>query len=215
MYDIWLIVSIILIIYIVRCFYCLLFPYIPNKVSNNNVNKTIKTMIILGSGGHTAEMLVLLKTLNRKRYQPLLYVHADTDVTSKSRMIKAETDQNNQKNIQFISIPRSREVKQSYFTSIFTTIYSFFYGIYVFLKYRPQLLIVNGPGTCVPLCITVFLLRVFFFYPCPIIFVESFCRVDTLSLTGYILYFIASKFIVMWPKLALKYKRCQYIGRLC
>lgn len=48
-----------------------------------------------------------------------------------------------------------------------------------------------------------------------IIYVESAARVKTLSLTGKILYLIADRFFVQWPKLLEKYKYAEYIGRLC
>jgi beta-1,4-N-acetylglucosaminyltransferase len=37
-----------------------------------------------------------------------------------------------------------------------------------------------------------------------IIFVESFCRVQSLSMTGKILYYVADRFIVQWPGLQEK-----------
>jgi len=48
----------------------------------------------------------------------------------------------------------------------------------------------------------------------PVVFVESVCRVKTLSMTGLLLYLIADVFIVQWPQLALKYRLTTYIGRL-
>ena len=75
---------------------------------------------MLGSGGHTGEMLSLLKHFNRARYCPLTYVRAVTDSTSEVRIRAAEEAQDNLKNVRFCHIPRSREVGQSYFTSIFS-----------------------------------------------------------------------------------------------
>lgn len=36
-------------------------------------------MILLGSGGHTTEMLMMLKTLNVKRYDQVVFVVASSD----------------------------------------------------------------------------------------------------------------------------------------
>ena len=49
---------------------------------------------------------------------------------------------------------------------------------------------------------------------CDIIFVESICRVSTLSMSGNILYHLklANKFYVHWNDLVLKYPRCLYLG---
>jgi beta-1,4-N-acetylglucosaminyltransferase len=53
-----------------------------------------------------------------------------------------------------------------------------------------------------------------------ICFVESFCRVDSLSLSGRLLMMasavgLCEHFLVQWPQLAAKYPRATYIGRLC
>ena len=48
---------------------------------------------------------------------------------------------------------------------------------------------------------------------CKIVFVESLCRVQTLSLTGKILQYFADEVLVQWPDLALKYPRTKYIGK--
>lgn len=50
--------------------------------------------------------------------------------------------------------------------------------------------------------------------PVSIIFIESWCRVKYLSLTGKILYFLVDRVIVHWQELAIKYKKCQYLGNI-
>lgn len=67
-------------------------------------------------------------------------------------------------------------------------------------------------GTCVPLCLVAFVYKLFGVMNTEIIFVESFCRVQKLSLTGRILYHIADKFIVLWPDLVHNYPRAEYLG---
>ena len=46
----------------------------------------VRTMIVLGSGGHTAEMLTLLQGLDFRLYGPREYVLATTDHTSAQRV---------------------------------------------------------------------------------------------------------------------------------
>lgn len=85
----------------------------------------IRTMVILGSGGHTAEMLSVLDLLPRDRFAPLLFVRAATDSTSEARARRREEDKGNRANCQFLAIPRSREVRstrsQRYSTQSATT----------------------------------------------------------------------------------------------
>lgn len=63
-----------------------------------------------------------------------------------------------------------------------------------------------------PVCFSAFLLRVLGIADARIIYVESFCRVDKLSLSGKLLYHIADRFIVQWPQLLSQYKRAEYLG---
>ena len=49
-----------------------------------------RTMVILGSGGHTAEMLCLLQHIDRRRCVPLIYVRAKTDISSEVRIRQME-----------------------------------------------------------------------------------------------------------------------------
>lgn len=42
-------------------------------------SKKVKTVIVLGSGGHTAEMMMVVKNLRTEVYSPRLYVLANTD----------------------------------------------------------------------------------------------------------------------------------------
>ena len=46
-------------------------------------------------------------------------------------------------------------------------------------------------------------------------FVESFARVQALSLTGKLLYPLADRFVVQWPQLVQKHSAAEYLGILC
>lgn len=48
-----------------------------------------------------------------------------------------------------------------------------------------------------------------------IIFCESFARVQHLSLTGKLLYWLADEFVVQWPQLQAKYPKTTYLGVIC
>lgn len=160
--------------------------------------KPVKTMIILGSGGHTAEMIRILRYLDFKNYTPRIYVYADTDIMS---MEKIKSLEKNNVDYKVYKIRRSREIHQSYYTSVYTTIYAILESVPILWKECPELILCNGPGTCVPLCIIAFLFKIFYIMQTTIIFIESFCRVKTLSLTGKILYNIVDHQIVQWPYL--------------
>ena len=137
----------------------------------------MKTMVVLGSGGHTTEMLTLIKNLDQTRYAPLIYVVATTDTTSIRRLAAVDTSSNHRKADVILKIPRSREVGQSYISSIGTTLWSFLFAIRIVLGVRPNLLLCNGPGTCLPIAVVTLILRILGLCEGRIVFVESFCRV--------------------------------------
>lgn len=181
----------------------------------------IRTTVVLGSGGHTGEMLRLLEGIDFFKFDHIDFVVANTDKMSvqkirqleenlKSRSFNVETSTN--------LIRRSRSVGQKYFSSVFTTILAIFCAIPLIFKTKPNLLLVNGPGTIIPLCIIVYIFSLFYILSpkCKIIYVESVCRAQKLSLTGTILYHmhIVDKIIVQWPDLQSKYPKSIYLGRL-
>ncbi|KAG5898045.1 hypothetical protein JTB14_001754 [Gonioctena quinquepunctata] len=174
-----------------------------------------KTVICIGSGGHTTEMITLIKNLDFDKYSPRYYVMAKSDVTSETKIQELErnkAEQGQSTDYVIYKIPRSRVVNQSFITSVFTTIFSILYSIPIALKIRPELILCNGPGTCIPICGLGFLLRIFCIVETKIVFIESFCRTRTLSLSGKILLYLADNFIVQWPSLKEKFKRTDYIG---
>lgn len=156
-------------------------------------------------------MLAVIKKLNPTKYNPRCYVVADSDSASIQRLKLIETDQN----YQVIQIARSRKVKQSYMSSIITTIISIIHCLPLLLNIQPDLILCNGPATCVPVCYVAFLLKLCFINRhCKITFVESFCRVKTLSLSGWLLLPIADVFVVQWPDISKISSKIVYFGRL-
>lgn len=180
----------------------------------------IHTMAVLGSGGHTAEMLSLLRGLDAATYAPRDYVLATSDHTSAARIEAFEQQRAGAASDvalshQLLRLPRSREVGQSYSSSVLTTLYACVHAGALVLRRRPSLLLCNGPGTCIPVCAAAFALRLLGIKYVTIMYVESICRVQTLSMSGRILLQFADHFLVQWPQLAAKYPKARFIGRLC
>ncbi|CAH0492376.1 unnamed protein product [Peronospora farinosa] len=184
-----------------------------NSKKNKDKRYQVRVMAVLGSGGHTTELLKLIKRLNREVYTPITFVVAQTDKTSQ---MKTELDWKLTAIDSFAIIPRSREVGQSWMSSVWTTLQSLQSCLYLVYKCRPQLVLCNGPGTCIPICAAVVLFRVFGVHTdSKIVFCESFARVQHLSLTGKLLYYVADEFVVQWPQLQMKYPRTKHLGVIC
>ena len=196
-----------------------------------------KTLVVLGSGGHTTEMIHLLEGLDPRIYDPIIYAAACSDKTSIPRLenyVNHDTtgrwfrriprESSNQKRDSKIAecanvyrIPRAREVGQSYITSIFTTLHAFIQTLWLILTVKPELVLANGPGTCVPLIYTAVIIRLLSSIfrsgrpKCKVVFVESLCRVESLSLAGKLVYPIVDQFVVHWPNLKEKYPLVEVI----
>ncbi|XP_030481331.2 uncharacterized protein LOC115698266 [Cannabis sativa] len=185
-------------------------------------SEPVSTLIVLGSGGHTAEMLNLLAVLQKERFYPRYYIAAATDNMSlqKARSFESslvnETRHKVAETSQFMQIYRSREVGQSYITSIWTTLLAMVHALWLMIKIRPEVILCNGPGTCIPLCVIAYLFKIIGIRWSSIFYVESIARVQRLSLSGLILYKlnISDQFFVQWPQLQRKYPRAHYVGCL-
>jgi beta-1,4-N-acetylglucosaminyltransferase len=162
---------------------------------------SLRTLVVLGSGGHTTEILSLAETLEPSKYSPIYYCKAASDTTSHQRLCHSSCLQP----FTIYNIPRSREVGQSYWSSIFTTIYAQLCAMTIVARLRPQLILCNGPGTCLPICMAAWILRFFGCCRVEVVFCESLCRVQTLSLTGRLLYPLVDVFLVHWQELHLRY----------
>ena len=170
-------------------------------------------LAVFGSGGHTKEMIALLHSLCKENYSPRIYFLASTDKFSGDKILQLQKDLDDA-NFTIYQIPRSREVNQSYVSSIFSTLYATLYTLPIVLSANPDLVLCNGPGTCIPICLWVFLSKVILFRSTTLVFVESICRVKTLSLSGKLVYYFSDFFIVQWPELVQLYPLATYIGRL-
>ncbi|XP_017232753.1 uncharacterized protein LOC108206846 isoform X2 [Daucus carota subsp. sativus] len=140
--------------------------YWSSKPFRTKSTNSLSTLIILGSGGHTAEMLNLLSVLQENRLYPRYYIAAATDTMSlqKARVFEDsladKRGSKTEETAQFMRIYRSREVGQSYVTSVGTTIYAVAHALLLMIKIKPQVILCNGPGTCIPLCAIAFFFKV-------------------------------------------------------
>jgi len=93
------------------------------------------------------------------------------------------------------------------------TAYAFMYAMYVVFSYDPALVLVNGPGTCIPIALAAFVCRLVGWNDVAIVFVESAARVKDLSFSGKILYhFVADRVFVQWKSLKARYKTAEMCG---
>uniref|UniRef100_A0A8D0XNH5 UDP-N-acetylglucosamine transferase subunit ALG14 n=2 Tax=Sus scrofa TaxID=9823 RepID=A0A8D0XNH5_PIG len=181
--------------------------------------RSLSLLVVAGSGGHTTEILRLLETLS-DAYSPRHYVIADTDEMSAHKINSFELNRADRNpsttfpEYHIHRIPRSREVQQSWPSSALSTLYSLWFSFPLTHRVKPDLVLCNGPGTCVPICVSALLLGILGIKKVIIVYVESICRVEHLSLSGKILFHLSDYFIVQWPALKEKYPKSVYLGRI-
>jgi len=110
-------------------------------------------------------------------------------------------------------VPRIREVGGNKLLAVFKTLFSW-PALQIVWQHRPDLLLTNGPGTCMPLCMAAYLLRVLGLHDTTLIYVESWCRTKSLSTTGRLLYPFADRLVVQWEDVKEGYPAADLCGWL-
>jgi len=155
-------------------------------------------MIILGGGGHTAQMIRLTKQLGKQKYE---YVIASDDKLSKSKI--------KYKGRIFRIINPRRMQDKSLFKVILRFIPSTIQTLIMLAKSKSCIIITCGPAMCLHVC---FLAK--YLFRKKIVFIESWSRVYNKSISGKIAYKFADLFFVQWPEMLKKYPKAVYAGRL-
>ncbi|KAJ4987256.1 hypothetical protein SVAN01_07267 [Stagonosporopsis vannaccii] len=249
-----------------------------------------RVLVVLGSGGHTHEMLALLRHLDTRRYVHRTYVVSSGDTFSAQRAVafeaeleerarqagggggaaaaaaaaadaprrgvkgassseeeekekKDEGEQHLQENEKhrvgpahytISTIPRARRIHQPLYSTPFTALRSLLAAFHPLLSVPsppshgpdpstaplPHLVITNGPATAVLVILAALVLRFFNVRRahsrrlCRTIYVESFARVNTLSLSGRLVVRLVDRFLVQWESLEGYAGRAEYGGIL-
>ena len=182
--------------------------------SSTGSSNTASTLVVMGSGGHTTEMLGLVRVLG-EQYTPRTYVAADTDKFSPGKIDILEEERGRKGGEwRLTTIPRSREVRQGVVGTLLGTLRALWSSVALVLTVWPDLILCNGPGTCVPICCAAYLPRILGVKRIKIVYVESICRVTSLSMSGKLLYWFADEMVVQWEPVHTRYPATTYLGRL-
>lgn len=153
-------------------------------------NNMKKVMFICSAGGHLTEMLKIEKIF--KKYDYIL-------ITEKNKISEKLTEKYNMEFLMYGS--RYYPIKY-----MFVFLFNFFKSIYLFLKYKPDLVYTTGAHTCVVMC---YIAKIF---KKKVVFVEVFDRINNPTLSGRIVHKISDLFIVQHKELLIKYDKSKYIG---
>ncbi|KAK6347652.1 UDP-N-acetylglucosamine transferase subunit [Orbilia javanica] len=196
-------------------------------------------LMILGSGGHTAEMFSLLSSISPDTITHRTYVFSSGDIHSaksarafENSLAGSYTKKSNEKiGYRLLEIPRARRVRQSWITTPWSCLMCLIgcmnvlrggdlEGMSVQMRQCwegrrfPDVVVCNGPATAVMMVLACYIYKFFGRCSTRIIYVESFARVTTMSLSGKLLLPLANRFLVQWPQLAEIYPGVEHLGFL-
>ncbi|GAM84291.1 hypothetical protein ANO11243_022850 [Dothideomycetidae sp. 11243] len=200
-------------------------------------------LIVLGSGGHTAEMMYMLdnavfgapleqtkrRRLNWSNYTHRTWVVSSGDSVSATRAkdfeekVRAESGADCG-TYEVVSVPRARKIYQPLWTSPISCLHCGWECAKLLIWGRkgfPDLIMTNGPATATVLIFTCVLLRLLNVRGCDsqgkmrTIYVESWARVKKLSLSGRCLCWVADRVLVQWEELKGAGGRAEFHGVLC
>jgi len=150
--------------------------------------------LICSSGGHLTQMLRLNKALSD--YNIILI----TEKTEISKVLKqSDVDE-------VLFLPHGG--REDIFKYLFKFPLNVIMSLYRYIMHRPKIIISTGAHTALPTC---YIAKLF---GSRIIYIETFARISTPSLTGRAVYTIADSFYVQWPELKSYYPKAKYMGKL-
>jgi len=157
----------------------------------------VKLLIVLGSGGHTKEMLRVVELLG-PGYEYAYLVAADDDL-SVQKIVQPGA---------VYRVVRPRWKQTGALAVVLRTLCATGQSLAALLRARPRAILSTGPGPAVPASLLAKLLGV------KVIYIETGSRIFALSTSGKILYRVADLFFVQWPELLPLCPKAIYAGRL-
>ncbi len=152
--------------------------------------KKKKVLFVSSIGGHLTQLLELKSIFDDYNY--LL-------VTEKSDVTKNLKDKYKVKFFKYCN-------KKNFIKYFFINVLNAFHSVFLFFKFRPDVIVTTGANTCVPLCYLGFIFRK------RVIYIESFAKRNGKTLSGKLVYPIATYFIVQWESMKEYYPKAIYMG---
>lgn len=154
------------------------------------MKKNKKVLFICSVGGHLTQMLQLKDMFDNYDY---LLVTEKTDVTVSLK---------EKYNVKFFKYCNGSNFIKYFFINVINA----FNSIFTFIKFRPDVIVSTGANTSVPMC---YLGRLF---GKKVIFIESFAKSRGKTLSGKLVYPIASIFVVQWESMLEYYPKAKFWG---
>ncbi|MCQ6278664.1 PssD/Cps14F family polysaccharide biosynthesis glycosyltransferase [Bacillus sp. EB600] len=154
--------------------------------------KRKKVLFISSLGGHLTQLLQL---------KPLFEEYEYHIITEKSIITE---DLSKQYHMSFLMYGARNYLFKYIFKFSFNIIKSFYY----FFRVKPDVIVTTGAHTAVPMCYIAKLFKK------KVIFIESFAKTSTPTMSGKLVYPIADLFIVQWQEMKKHYPNAVYGGSI-
>lgn len=155
-------------------------------------DKKLRILFPSSSGGHLSEISQLNKLFNNCEY---LIVTEDLPINK--TILKGKKT---------VFIRKNGKNRDLIFWKNF--VINWFLAIKILLKFRPHAIVTTGSHTAIPFCYLGKLFR------CKVIFILSFCRIDSRAKAADIIYPISDLFFVQWEEMKKDYKKASFAGPL-
>lgn len=141
------------------------------------------------SGGHFEQLMML---------KPLMEKYESFIVTEK-------TNFNVNSDYPIYVLKQVNRKERNFLSRLFLNILD---SVKIFFKEKPDVIITTGVLAVVPLCL---ICKIF---NRKVIYIESFAKVTSPTITGKILYHIADRFYVQWESMLSIYPKAVYVGSI-
>lgn len=100
----------------------------------------------------------------------------------------------------------TKQVNRQNIFFIFPLLYNVVFSVYILFKEWPEVVVSTGVLSTIPLCLFAKI------FGKKVIYIESFAKVNSATLTGKFMYKIADIFYVQWPEMLKVYPKAKYVG---
>lgn len=145
-------------------------------------------LLVASSGGHLLQLVQLLEVWPSDQRVWVAFDTADA-----RSLLRGEQ-------VWYAHHPTNRSVRN--------LLRNFVLAVRLIRKVRPRAVVTTGAGVAVPFC---YVGRLF---GSRVVYIESMARISQPSLTGRLVYPIATSFFVQWPELQARFRRARYEGQL-
>ena len=158
------------------------------------MRENTKILFISSTGGHFSELMQLKPIMEKCNYFIV------TEKTETNKNLKQKYG----KKLSYLVYGTKKNMLKYPFVLLINS----FKSLYIFLKFRPKVIITTGTHTAGPMCCIGKIFR------SKIIFIETFANRTTKTSTGKLLYLIADSFIVQWEEMREVYPKAKCFGSI-